>query len=280
MRPARTSWLLALAGTMLGCGDPSTSPTASGDAPPVALIAADPTGDHFPNVGVMVGRVDEGSPWTPACTGTLVAPDVVLTAGHCVVFGPLFEGFTEFGVSFDPVFTASSPVIRVEARVHPDFNFRFPFPTPDDPADFSDVAVLLLEHAVDLVPAQLPPEGLVDRIAGMRGPLTAVGYGIPRADASWSERGTRRAGSVRLDRAVGPVVGTFPDAAISCIGDSGGPLLFGPAHGDRGRRGATMILAIAQSTDCATFSSYYRVDTPGARSFLGAYLDLPGNVTR
>jgi hypothetical protein len=228
----------------------------------------------------MLGRVVEGAPWGPNCTGTLVAPNIVLTAGHCVAFGSLFEGFTEFGVTFDPVFTSASRVVRVTARVHPDYTFRFPTPLPTDPVDLSDLALLILDEPVDLIPAQLPPLGFLDRVAGMSGPLTFVGYGIPRADASFAERGTRRAGSVRLGPVFAPVVGTTPAPAVGCVGDSGGPLLLGPPHTEPGRGGATMVLGVAHSADCATFVTFYRVDTPKAREFLGAYLDLPGRGAR
>ena len=44
-----------------------------------------------------------------------------------------------------------------------------------------------------------------------------------------------------------------------------------------GSRGATMVLGVAHSTDCATFTTFYRVDTPQARTFLGLYVDLRAN---
>jgi hypothetical protein len=279
-RGARPSCLLALAGTLLGCVDAPVGPGPRSGTPPNLLIAADPTGDRYPNVALMVGRVAEGSPWGPNCTGTLVAPNIVLTAGHCVAFGRLFEGFTEFGVTFDPVFTSVSRVVRATVRVHPDYTFRFPTPLPDDPVDLSDLALLILDEPVGLIPAQLPPPGLLDRVAEMSAPLTFVGYGIPRADASFSERGTRRAGSVRLSAVFDPVVVTSPDPAAGCVGDSGGPLLLGPAHTGQGWRVATVVLGVAHSGDCGTFATFYRVDTPRARAFLGAYLDLPGDDPR
>jgi hypothetical protein len=279
-RGARTSCLVALAGTLIGCGEPPAGPGLRPGQPPNLLIAADPTGDRYPNVALMVGRVAEDAPWGPACTGTLVAPDVVLTAGHCVAFGRLFDRFTEFGVTFDLVFGPSSRVIRATARVHPDYTFQFPTPLPDDPVDLSDLALLILDEPVGLIPAQLPPPGFLDHIAGMSGPLTFVGYGIPRADASFDERGTRRAGSVRLGPVFDPVVVTSPDPAVGCVGDSGGPLLLGPAHAARGQGGARMVLGVAHSADCATFTTFYRLDTPRARAFLGLYLRLPGEARR
>ena len=255
------------------------APGAAPATPPDLLVAAAPTGDRYPNVALMVGRA-EGTPWRPSCTGTLVAPDIVLTAGHCVAFGRMLEEFTELGVTFDPVFSPSSRVIRASAHVHPGYTVRLPLPLPNDPDDASDLALLVLDEPVDLVPAHLPPPGFLDHVARRSGPLTFVGYGIPRADAGFGARGTRRAGSVRLGAVRATVVATTPDPAVGCIGDSGGPLLLGPPHTGEGQGGATMVLGLAHNADCATFTTFYRVDTPQARAFLGAYLDLGGGAKR
>jgi V8-like Glu-specific endopeptidase len=56
----------------------------------------------------MVGRTGAGAPWGPVCTGTLIAPDIVLTVGHCVLLAGLFEGYSEFGVTFAPQFSPAA----------------------------------------------------------------------------------------------------------------------------------------------------------------------------
>jgi hypothetical protein len=269
-RATRTLGLFAAA-ALVGCADAPTGAAPEAAPPPSALIGAEPTGDRFGNVALMVGRSGPGAPWGPVCTGTLIAPDVVLTAGHCVLLARLFERYSEFGVTFAPEFSPAASVVSAGAHVHPDF--FFPFATPEDPYDAFDLAVLVLETESDLVPAQLPPPGLLDHIGRSAGPLTVVGYGIPRADAGAAARGTRRVGQVRLDEVFAPLFSTTPDAAVGCIGDSGGPIFRGAPQG--GQAGVTMLLGIAHNTDCRTWMAFYRLDTPQARGFLGAFVDLP-----
>lgn len=273
LRLTRLGFALIVAGTLGGCADSPTGAAPIAGRTPNALIGAVPTGDQFGNVALMVGRTGPGAPWGPACTGTLIAADVVLTAGHCVLLSGLFDRYTEFGVTFAPEFSPAAPVVKAVAHVHPDF--IFPFASPDNPYDAFDLAVLVLDTEVDLIPAQLPPPGLLDDIRGFSGPLTVVGYGISRADASPAERGTRRVGSVRLDEVFAPLFSTTPDAAVGCIGDSGGPIFHGPAQSDRGQRGVTMLLGVAHNTDCSTWMAFYRLDTPQARGFLEKFVDLP-----
>ena len=177
------------------------------------------------------------------------------------------------GVTFARQFSLAAHVVNAVPRVHPDF--FFPFATAENPYDAFDLAVLVLETEVDLIPAQLPPPGLLDNIRGFSGPLTVVGYGIPRADAGPADRGVRRAGSVRLDEVFAPLFSATPDAAVGCIGDSGAPVFRGPPQSHRGQSGVTLVLGVAHNTECSTWMAFYRLDTPAARSFLGAFVDLP-----
>jgi len=153
------------------------------------------------------------------CSGTLIAPAVVLTAAHCVENGPLAVtvSFVVSGTQQDhPVRQIEIDPRRVAGRLA------------------ADIAVLKLATPVnDVVPI---PLARVRPRPGSTG--TIVGFG---EDASGQiahrEAGTIRVGRcpARLRRAGLSRLGTFVcwradrGGAGICPGDSGGPLLVGGA---------------------------------------------------
>jgi len=50
--------------------------------PAAAIIGGEPDGDRHPYVGMVWGSAGAGE-YAWACSGTLIAPTVFLTAGHC-----------------------------------------------------------------------------------------------------------------------------------------------------------------------------------------------------
>jgi hypothetical protein len=132
------------------------------------------------------------------CSGTLIAPRVVLTAGHCSAFfeqagadgdGTLDNLRISFGVdAFDP-----STWLELDAIVtHPDFSA----PTWNMEADIG--AIILSDPVVTAEPATLPAPGMLtdlkaagDLQAGPNGStFTLVGYG--RFDPAIPPDGLRR----------------------------------------------------------------------------------------
>lgn len=93
-------------------------------APSVAkpLIGGAPTGtSSYTNVGAF-GVVRNGV-FSEICSGTLIAPRAVITAGHCTVyFASLQQAGYQVVFTLDPSPTAASPVTDATAFfTHPDY---------------------------------------------------------------------------------------------------------------------------------------------------------------
>ena len=68
-----------------------------------AITFGQPDGNGHPNVGVMIVRLPSGNEYM-WCSGSLIAPDVFLTAPHCTVGAAAYGADPhDVWVSFDPV---------------------------------------------------------------------------------------------------------------------------------------------------------------------------------
>ena len=187
------------------------------DASVVAPIyRGTPSGDFPAVVAIVITEADSSQ---GLCSGTLISPTIVLTAGHCLASDPQFA--TVYFLP-DGVTVVGHPANRY--AVHPDFNFAV--------AAFSDVAVLgLVDPVTDVAP--LPLASGAPR-AGTKNMI--VGFG----DDGAGDIGTKRVGAVRVKtcpraiRRVGIGRGQLSTSICwkpkrrgndTCPGDSGGPLL-------------------------------------------------------
>lgn len=152
---------------------------------PFCLLGAVACGDPGPGVHRAEGLpITHGTPDTsPAhmavvavhnsyssCSGTLVAPRVVLTAGHCAILQQPEDFLVFFGTQTDGAITRTVS----ELEVHPDFA------EGDELApSVHDVAVLLLDSGAPPGVRPIPhlPHGLGVTDADIGRPLTFVGFG-------------------------------------------------------------------------------------------------------
>lgn len=238
----------------------------------------------YSNTGAFIVKSPTTGYIYPICTGTLITPNVFLTASHCTQYvqtdlAP--EGYTVF-VSFDKSIpfgdktTSKTRLLAVSNIVtNPNYN--------QAQSDSGDIAVLILASAVKgLTPATLPKCGLLDQLVaqnGLKGAVfTAAGYGlqnrvvgggvpyyqhanpIPRM-YSFSSFDSLNGGYIRLSQ--NPSTGD----GGTCFGDSGGPNFLTV-------NGQQILAAITITGDsvCRSTNVDYRLDTASAQGFL-AYVN-------
>jgi hypothetical protein len=254
--------------------------------PAGAITGGEADGDRHPNVGLIVFYQPDGR---FRCSGTLISPTILLTAGHCT-FGTLgktlvtFKTFiaaqppSGFPVAADPskgytaAELAAAGYLSGTAMAHPQYS-QF-----TDLANWNDVGVIVLDKPVTgIAPAKLPPANYLNQFGQpvLNSTLfTMVGYGTevtkpatgPQKPQPMSFPLLRRfttAPGQKLTPQILQLNGNPNDirgGGGSCFGDSGGPVfLNGFVVGDA---------SYVYTSNCRYLDGYQRVDIPVVQNWL------------
>jgi V8-like Glu-specific endopeptidase len=239
--------------------------------PASAITNGAPDGNAHPEVGALIADTAFSDGTWAYCSGTLIAPTVFVTAAHC---GD--PGQASARVAFSSQYHDGDPLYV--GRFIADPRFRG---VQSDPFD---IAVVLFDRAVrGVTPAQLPTQGLLDRMKAdgslKAATFTSVGYGslLPMngpGGKTYTYTDTRDVATGSLNSLTDAWLRLSQNASTgnggTCYGDSGGPNFLGGAS-------SSLLVAttITGDTACRSTNVDYRVDTDGARSFLAQFVTLP-----
>src|SRR2546428_5466779 len=266
--------LAAACVSLLGCDRVPTAARSPGR--PSFITDGRLDGNANPAVVLLVMDID-GQP-AFRCSATLIAPKLVLTAGHCAGERGEFSGmriFTESDVQDghnNYPFAGPNTIEASAWHAHPQFTENAFFR--------HDVGVVLLKKAVSLPVGQygkLPTADQLDALQPSSSTVfTAVGYGVQRINPVFVEaEKIRMSAEPHLIQINTPgFTGDFSllmsnnaSTGGTCFGDSGGPNYVASSNVIAG------VTSFGLNGNCAGTGGVFRLDRQNVLDFVTRYLE-------
>jgi secreted trypsin-like serine protease len=274
MRARFTFTVFAVSAVLLGCDRVSTAPVQSVSTPPSSITDGTIDGNAHPAVVLIIMDI-AGQP-AFRCSGTLIAPTVVLTAGHCAGEPGEFSGlrvFTESDVengNNNYPFAGPNTIEATEWHSHPQFTESAFF--------LHDVGVVVLSTAVKLASNQygkLPKQDQLDALQPSSHTLfTAVGYGLQLINPAHIQADLiRMFAEPHLIQINTGFTGDFSlllsnnaSTGGTCFGDSGGPNFLGSSNVIAG------VTSFGLNNTCGGTGGVFRLDRKNVLDFVKPFL--------
>jgi len=251
--------------------------------PSLAITFGQPDGNAHPFVGTILFERPDGY---YSCTGTMLSPTIMLTAGHCTEEGGVPNIRTWVKFAPDIAINSGCSTRKCLDRFLDDAKNGWISGTPTAHPQYDDFAgwpsvstydagIVTLSKPVSMATyGALPSLHFLETIGPKTNSFTAVGYGLQGyIQPFYSDAWTRYAGTVKLVELNSTWTGANTTAKYTnnpgtgggtCYGDSGGPIFYANTN---------VVASIVSwgQTPCIGVDFNFRTDTETAQDFIESF---------